>query len=103
MRVLLPPMVCDAWLLVVGGQVKDNRLCVQEEGCCTSCSIPLPATNIYIYWWQAVETRHIHICTRTHARARARTHAAFREGTGCRCLQEGRSTGPDPLLASQHF
>ena len=26
---LLPPMVCSAWLLVVGGQ---------EEGCCTTCN-----------------------------------------------------------------
>jgi len=24
--VLLPPMVCSAWLLVVGGQVQDSRL-----------------------------------------------------------------------------
>ena len=30
--VLLPPMVCSAWLLVVGGQVQGNRVCVQEEG-----------------------------------------------------------------------
>ena len=33
---LLPPMVCGAWLLVVGGQVQGSRLCVQEEGCCTT-------------------------------------------------------------------
>ena len=39
--VLLLPMVCSAWLLVVGGQVQGSRLCVQEEGCCTLCSIPL--------------------------------------------------------------
>jgi len=26
--VLLPPMVCSAWLLVVGGQVQASRLCV---------------------------------------------------------------------------
>ena len=40
--VLLPSMVCSAWLLVVGGQVQDSGLCVQEEGCCTtqSCNIP---------------------------------------------------------------
>ena len=31
-RVLLPPMVCGAWLLVVGGQVQGSRLYVQEEG-----------------------------------------------------------------------
>jgi hypothetical protein len=24
------------WLLVVGGQVQGSRLCVQEEGCCTT-------------------------------------------------------------------
>jgi len=30
--VLLPPMVCSAWLLVVGGQVQGSRLCVQNEG-----------------------------------------------------------------------
>jgi len=29
--VLLPPIVCSAWLLVVGGQVQASRLCVQEE------------------------------------------------------------------------
>ena len=34
--VLLPPMVCSAWLLVVGGQVQGSRLSVQEEGCCTT-------------------------------------------------------------------
>jgi len=33
--VLLPPMVCSAWLLVVGDQVQSSRVCVQEEGCCT--------------------------------------------------------------------
>ena len=40
--VLLTPMVCSAWLLVVGGQVQSSRLCVQAEGCCTLCNIPLP-------------------------------------------------------------
>ena len=39
---LLPPMVCSAWPLVVGGQVQDSRVCIQEEGCCTTCNIPLP-------------------------------------------------------------
>jgi hypothetical protein len=34
--VLLPRMVCSAWLLVVGGQVQSSRLSVQEEGCCTT-------------------------------------------------------------------
>ena len=33
--VLLPPMVCSAWLLVVGGQMQGSRLWVQEEWCCT--------------------------------------------------------------------
>jgi len=28
--VLLPPMVCSAWLLVVGGQMQDSRLCVLD-------------------------------------------------------------------------
>ena len=28
----LPPMVCRAWLLVVGGQVQSNRVCVQKGG-----------------------------------------------------------------------
>ena len=28
--VLLPPLVCSAWLMVVGGQVQSSRLCVQE-------------------------------------------------------------------------
>ena len=36
--VLLSHMVCSAWLLVVGGQVQGSRLCVQEEGCCTTFS-----------------------------------------------------------------
>ena len=42
--VLLPSMVCSAWLLVVAVQVQGCRLCVQEEVCCTpeSCNIPLP-------------------------------------------------------------
>ena len=47
--VLLPPMVCSAWLLVVGGQVQGSRLCVQEEGHCT-CNIPLPG---HIAWCPA--------------------------------------------------
>jgi len=28
--VLLPPMVCSAWLLVVRGQVQSSRLCVRN-------------------------------------------------------------------------
>ena len=28
-----------SWLLVVGGQVQDSRLCVQDEGCCTTGSV----------------------------------------------------------------
>ena len=42
--VLLPSMVCSAWLLIVGGQVQGSKLCVRDEGCCTteSCNIPLP-------------------------------------------------------------
>ena len=43
--VLLPPMMCSAWLLVVGGQVQSSRLCVQEEGCCTTWVVPV-AGNI---------------------------------------------------------
>ena len=39
---LLPPMVCSAWLLVFGGQVQGSRLCVQEGGCCTVVQVPLP-------------------------------------------------------------
>ena len=27
------------WLLVVGGQVQDSRLCVQEEGCYTTLRV----------------------------------------------------------------
>ena len=44
MCVLLPLMVCSAWLLVVGGQVQDSRLCVQDEGYSSTESgyIPLP-------------------------------------------------------------
>jgi len=44
-RVLLPSMVCSAWLLVVGGQVQSSRLCVQEEGCCTTAVAQHP------YFW----------------------------------------------------
>ena len=36
--VLLPPMVCSAWLPVVGGQAQGSSLCVQEEGCCMTLS-----------------------------------------------------------------
>ena len=42
--VLLPPMVCSAWLLVVGGRVQDSRLCVQEEGCCTTRVVQHPSS-----------------------------------------------------------
>ena len=31
---LLPPMVCSAWLLVVGGQVQGSRLSVQAVSAC---------------------------------------------------------------------
>ena len=34
--VLLPPLVCSAWLLVVGAQVQSSWLSVQEEGYCTT-------------------------------------------------------------------
>ena len=44
--VLLPPMVCSAWLLIVGGQVPGSRLCVQEEGCCTTAVVQLPSSWI---------------------------------------------------------
>ena len=45
--VLLQPMECSAWLLVVGGQVQGSRLCVQEEGCCTT------ATSLILDAWPA--------------------------------------------------
>ena len=32
--------VLGCWLS--GGQVQDSRFCVQEEGCWTTCNIPLP-------------------------------------------------------------
>ena len=34
--VLLPSMVCSAWLLVVGGQVRGSRLCVQKRNAAAS-------------------------------------------------------------------
>ena len=37
--VLLPPMVCSAWLLVFGGQVQSSRQCIQEEGCCVTAVV----------------------------------------------------------------
>ena len=37
--VLLPSMVCSAWVLVVGGQVLGSRLCVQEEAAITHTHI----------------------------------------------------------------
>ena len=42
--VLLPRMVCSAWLLVVGGQVQSSRLCVQEERCCTTRVVQHPSS-----------------------------------------------------------
>jgi hypothetical protein len=42
-RVLLPPMVCSAWLLAGGGQVQSSRLCVQEEGCCSTVVVQRPS------------------------------------------------------------
>ena len=36
MCVLLLPMVCSAWLLVVDGQVQGSMLCVRDEGFCSS-------------------------------------------------------------------
>jgi hypothetical protein len=46
--VLLLPMLCSAWLLVVGGQVQSNRLSVQEEGCCTTAVVQHPASWTHI-------------------------------------------------------
>jgi hypothetical protein len=43
--VLLPPMVCSAWLLVVGGQMQGSRLCVQAEGCCTTVVVQQHITS----------------------------------------------------------
>ena len=47
-RVLLPPMVCSVWLLVVGGQVQDIRPVVQHPSSWTHsmllCTFP-PTTN----------------------------------------------------------
>ena len=48
--VSLPPMVCSAWLLVVGGQVQGSRLWVQEEGFCTTPSAFLDGSG-----WKSVE------------------------------------------------
>jgi hypothetical protein len=45
--VLLPPMVCGAWLLVVGGQVPGSRPCVQEEGCCTTAVLQHPSSRTH--------------------------------------------------------
>ena len=42
--VLLPHMVCSARLLVVGGQMQGSRLCVQEEGCCTTAVVQHPSS-----------------------------------------------------------
>ena len=43
-RALLTPMVCSAWLLAVGGQMQESRLCVRDEGCCSTelSNIPYP-------------------------------------------------------------
>ena len=52
--VLLPPMVCSAWLLVVEGQVQSSRLCVQEEGCCTTAVVHHPSSwthSLLPYTW----------------------------------------------------
>ena len=46
--VLLPPMVCSAWLLVVGGQVQGSRQCVQEEGCCTTLLCNIRRKHIFL-------------------------------------------------------
>ena len=43
--VLLPPMVCSAWLLVVGGQVQGSMVCVQEEGFCTTHVVQHPSSG----------------------------------------------------------
>ena len=51
--VLLPPMVCSAWLMVVGCQVQGSRLWVQAEWCCTTCraaSLYLDSQPTWITW-----------------------------------------------------
>ena len=60
--VLLPPMVCRAWLLVVGGQVKGSRLYVQKEGCCTteSCNIPLSGRLLSCIWPPTTRNQALH-------------------------------------------
>jgi hypothetical protein len=54
-RVLLPPMVCSAWLLVVGGQVQGSRVCDQEEGCCTR--VHVSGTSMPI-----IRSSRLHVC-----------------------------------------
>ena len=52
--VLLPTMVCSAWLLVVGGQVQGSRLCVHEEGYCTTAVMQHPSSwthNLLPWTW----------------------------------------------------
>ena len=51
--VLLAPMVCSAWLLVVGGQVQSSRLCVRNEGCCMTAVVQHPSS-----WTQAPDDEH---------------------------------------------
>ena len=40
---LLPPMVYNAWLLVVGGQKQGSRLWVRNEGCWTTTVVQHPS------------------------------------------------------------
>jgi len=46
--VLLPPIVCSAWLLVVGGQMQGSRLCIQEEWYCKTAVVQHPCSRMII-------------------------------------------------------
>ena len=56
--VLLLPMVCSAWLLVVGGQAQGSRLCVRKEGCCTT------AVEQHSFWPYSTSTTSSYLLSR---------------------------------------
>ena len=45
--VLLPPMMCSDLLAVSGGQMQGSRLCVQNEGCCTTRVVQHPSSRTH--------------------------------------------------------
>ena len=47
------------WPLVVGGQVQESRVCIQEEGCCTTGLVKLYRGGEWLFGMEGSGRLHI--------------------------------------------